>query len=132
MSWRGERIGGMSPEQMSEFLAGPWLARLACLKPDGSPYVVPTWYHWDGVAFWLVPRARSAWAHYMARDPRVSLVVDEPAWHPELRRLAPWTELAGPTQGTITFSSDPVESASEAAVHGAQAALDAIREVLAR
>src|SRR3981081_165596 len=90
MSWRGERIGGMSPEQMSEFLAGPWLARLACLKPDGSPYVVPTWYHWDGVAFWVVPRARSAWAHYMARDPRVSLVVDAP--DPARRKvISEWT-----------------------------------------
>ena len=32
----------------------PLLARTACLKPDGSPYVFPSWYHWDGVAFWLV------------------------------------------------------------------------------
>ena len=85
MSWRGERIGGMTREEMNEFLAGPWLARVACVKPDGSPYVVPTWYHWDGVAFWVVPRERSAWAHYMARDPRVCLVVDEP--EPPIRKV---------------------------------------------
>ena len=85
MSWRGERIGGMTPEEMNEFLQGPWLARLACLKPDGSPYVVPCWYHWDGIAFWVVPRERSAWAHYMALDPRVCLVVDEP--EPPIRKV---------------------------------------------
>lgn len=84
-NWRGDRIGGMSPEEMNEFLAGPWLARLACLKPDGSPYIVPCWYHWDGVSFWVVPRVRSIWAHYMARDPRVALVVDEP--EPPIRKV---------------------------------------------
>jgi Pyridoxamine 5'-phosphate oxidase len=85
VSWRGKKIGGMTPEEMDEFLKGPWLARLACLKPDGSPYIVPTWYHWDGEAFWVVPRARSAWAEYMSRDPRVALVVDEPA--PPIRKV---------------------------------------------
>ena len=80
MSWRGKKFGALSATEIDEFLAGPWIARLACLKPDGAPYVVPVWYHWDGDAFWIVPRARSEWAHYMAADPRVSLVVDEPCW----------------------------------------------------
>jgi hypothetical protein len=84
-SWRGERFGAMTAEEMDEFLRGPWLARLACLKPDGWPYVVPCWYHWDGVGFWVVPRVGSAWAHYMALDPRVSLVVDEP--DPPIRKV---------------------------------------------
>ena len=85
MSWRGQQIGGMTREEMNEFLKGPWTARLATLKPDGWPYVVPCWYHWDGVAFWVVPRERSVWAHNMALDPRVSLVVDEP--DPPIRKV---------------------------------------------
>lgn len=85
MSWKGEKLGGMSAAERDEFLAGPWLARLACLRPDGWPYVVPVWYHWDGVAFWVVGRARSEWCHYMAQDPRVSLVVDEP--EPPIRKV---------------------------------------------
>jgi molybdopterin/thiamine biosynthesis adenylyltransferase len=77
--------------------------------------------------------AAARWAaRYLAASGCGRLIVEEPAWHPELRRLAPWTELTGPTQRTITFSSDPGGSASDAAVRGAQAALDAIREVLAR
>ena len=83
--WRGSRFGKMSAQEMNEFLRGPWIARLACLKPDGWPYIVPCWYHWDGVAFWVVPRARSLWAHYLAADPRVSLVVDEP--EPPIRKV---------------------------------------------
>jgi hypothetical protein len=84
-SWRGDKIGGMSAEEMHAFLAQPWIARVACLKPDGWPYVVPCWYHWDGVAFWVVPRAYSLWAHYMAVDSRVSVVVDEP--EPPIRKV---------------------------------------------
>lgn len=85
MNWRGEKMGGMTPAERNEFLAGPWLARLACLKPDGSPFVVPLWYHWDGIAFYVVGRSRSEWCHHLAADPRCSLVVDEP--EPPIRKV---------------------------------------------
>jgi nitroimidazol reductase NimA-like FMN-containing flavoprotein (pyridoxamine 5'-phosphate oxidase superfamily) len=32
------------------FLAGPWVGAIAVTRPDGSPYVVPIWYRWDGAA----------------------------------------------------------------------------------
>lgn len=79
------RMGAMTTAEMNDFLAGPWIAHVACLTPAGEPYVVPTWYWWDGVAFWLLPRMKSAWAHYLAANPRVSLVVDEPA--PPIRKV---------------------------------------------
>ena len=69
-AWRGDKLGPMSRAEVDSFLAGPWLARLACLKPDGAPLVVPAWYHWDGTAFWLVARKKSQCAHYIAADPR--------------------------------------------------------------
>jgi PPOX class probable F420-dependent enzyme len=68
---------GMSRAALDAFLAEPWIARLGCLDQTGAPYVVPTWYEWDGSAFWLVPRARSAWATFLQRDPRVCLCIDE-------------------------------------------------------
>jgi hypothetical protein len=81
----GERMGRMTIKEMNEFLQGAWIAHLACLTPSGAPYVVPAWYWWDGVAFWLLPRMKSKWAHYVAKDPRVSLVVDEP--DPPIRKV---------------------------------------------
>lgn len=84
-NWRGNSIGGLNNQEIDDFLAEPWLARLACLKPDGRPYVVPVWYHWDGEAFWLVARKKSEWALFIANDPRVSLVVDEP--DPPIRKV---------------------------------------------
>ncbi|MER3406302.1 MAG: hypothetical protein C4289_15020, partial [Chloroflexota bacterium] len=76
-SWRGRRIGGMSRREMDAFLQGPWICKVACLKDDGSPYVVPVWYEWDGEGFYLVARKKSAWAAYLQRDPRVMLCIDK-------------------------------------------------------
>ena len=74
----GPKPRPMSVGEMNEFLQKPWIAKIACLTPDGSPYIAASWYHWDGVAFWVVPRARSEWAHHLARDPRVHLLIDDP------------------------------------------------------
>jgi hypothetical protein len=74
----GSKPRPMSAGELNEFLQKPWIAKIACLTPDGSPYIAASWYHWDGVAFWVVPRARSEWAHFLVRDPRVHLLVDDP------------------------------------------------------
>lgn len=70
------KLGGMDDDEVTKFLAGNSLARLACLKPDGSPYVIPVWYQWDGESIWFVGRERSAWCKYIENDPRVSVVID--------------------------------------------------------
>ena len=59
------------------------------------------------------------------------MVVDDPAWHAELRRLAPWTDLSGPAEKDLMFLSGPGGDGVEGAMRGAQAAIDAIRQVLA-
>ena len=59
--WRG-KIGGLEREEFEAFLAEGKIARLACNDLAGFPYVVPCWHEWDGDAFWVVPRMKSAWA----------------------------------------------------------------------
>ena len=74
-TWRG-KVGGMSDEEVNEFLKEPHLCRLACLDEEGWPYIVPLWYqHRDG-GFYVVPRARSVWAKHIQRDPRVHICID--------------------------------------------------------
>ncbi len=75
--FRGD-MGGLDKESIDRFLAGAPLARLACLKPDGAPYVIPVWYQWDGESMYFVGRERSRWCKYLQNDPRVSIVVDAP------------------------------------------------------
>ena len=63
----------LTPEQVAALLATPIIARLATVKPDGSPYVVPVWQHWDGEAMYIVPRARSRFVEYLRNEPRVAV-----------------------------------------------------------
>lgn len=74
-----ERSGPLSQVEMDEFLGETQICRLACLKPDGWPYVVPVWYVWHERRIYFIGRERSAWVAYIRNDPRVSLVIDEEA-----------------------------------------------------
>ena len=64
---------GLTPEQIDGLLAGPIIARLATVKPDGAPYVVPVWQYWDGGAMYIIPRERSRFVEYVRHEPRVAV-----------------------------------------------------------
>ncbi len=64
---------GLTPEQVDELLAGPIIARLATVKPDGAPYVVPVWEYWEEGAMYIIPRERSAFMEYIKNEPRVAV-----------------------------------------------------------
>lgn len=74
--WRGQRQGGMTPEERDEFLDQPLNVYLACITEDGAPYAVVAWYEWSDGYLWIVPRQRSRWAEYLKNEPRVSFVID--------------------------------------------------------
>lgn len=74
-AWRG-KVGKLTEEELDAFLAGGHVARLGVLDGDGWPYVVPTWYQWADGGFYIIPRARSKWARFMANDHRVSISLD--------------------------------------------------------
>jgi DNA-binding IclR family transcriptional regulator len=76
----------LSKEEISSFLQGPWVARLACVRPDGTPHVVPVWHEYDQSNFYVASWGGSKWADYLVANPRVSLTIDEP-W-PPLRRVS--------------------------------------------
>ncbi len=63
----------LTTEQVSEFLATPVIARLATVKPDGGPYIVPVWQHWDGEAMYVIPRGRSRFVEHLCSEPRVAV-----------------------------------------------------------
>lgn len=51
-------------------------ARLAYTWYDGSPRVVPIWFHWDGEAFVLGSPARAPKLKVLASRPEVALTID--------------------------------------------------------
>jgi nitroimidazol reductase NimA-like FMN-containing flavoprotein (pyridoxamine 5'-phosphate oxidase superfamily) len=72
--------GVMSEEEVREFLCGPkarWLIKIAVLKDDGWPSVIPVWYQWNGEAFLVVGRKRSTWVHDLMREPRCAICIEE-------------------------------------------------------
>lgn len=75
----------MTDPERDDFLAGQRTCRVGSLNPDGAPHVTPLWFVWDGAALWLFSTIRSQrWAN-LARDPRVSVVVDTGDGYEELR-----------------------------------------------
>lgn len=74
----------MSDSQIKQFLAGPWTARLACIRPDGNPHVIPVWQEWNGEHFNILALQGSQWADYVRKNPQVSITIDEP-WSPYRR-----------------------------------------------
>ena len=97
-------------------------ARLAYTWMDGSPRVVPIWFHWTGEQFVLTSPPRAPKLRALAADPRVALSIDdnEPPWKVLFVRgradiemlddVAPEYELAatryfGPEQGPAWVST---------------------------
>jgi nitroimidazol reductase NimA-like FMN-containing flavoprotein (pyridoxamine 5'-phosphate oxidase superfamily) len=73
-----ESAGGpLGPAELDEFLAQPLLLKLACVRPDGWPYVIPLWYAWYEHKLYVVGRERAVWIGYIRREPRVGVLIDE-------------------------------------------------------
>jgi len=52
-------------------------ARLAYTWMDGTPRVVPVWFHWTGEQFVIGSPARAPKLQALAADPRVALTIDD-------------------------------------------------------
>jgi PPOX class probable F420-dependent enzyme len=63
------------------FLTGPKNIIVAGIRKDGRPHVSPNWYFWDGEKFYVSTTRNRAKYNVFRRDPRVELVIDDPADH---------------------------------------------------
>lgn len=97
-------------------------ARLAYTWMDGSPRVVPIWFHWTGEQVVVTSPTKAPKLRALATDPRVSLTIDDNGWPYKillvrgraniemLNDLSPEYELAatryfGPEQGPAWVST---------------------------
>ena len=63
--------------QLEEFLiTGRHVMKLATLDPEGWPYVVPIWYHYEDGVFLMAGRTKSQWVEHIRNDGRVSACID--------------------------------------------------------
>jgi hypothetical protein len=63
-----------------ELLASRVPARLAYTWTDGSPRVVPIWFHWDGTAVVMGTPIRAPKLKALERKPQVALTIDTEAF----------------------------------------------------
>ena len=52
-------------------------ARLAYIGTDGTPRVVPIWFHWDGREFVLGTPPKAPKLKALAKNPKVALTIDD-------------------------------------------------------
>lgn len=70
-------MAALNQTEMKQFLEQPWVAKLGTLMADGSPYVSPVWYEWDGQSFWLISKPLAEFVNNIKRNGRVYLLVDK-------------------------------------------------------
>ena len=52
-------------------------ARLAYVWPDGTPRVIPIWYHWNGSNFVLATPPKAPKLKALRAHPKVALTIDD-------------------------------------------------------
>ena len=60
-----------------ELLQSKIPARLAYVWTDGTPRVVPIWFHWNGQVFVLGTPPKAPKVRALAKNPKVALTVDD-------------------------------------------------------
>ncbi len=77
-------MASLSQTEIQQFLEKAWVAKLGTLLADGSPYVNPVWYEWDGEYFWVISKPLAEFVNNIKSDGRVFLLVDK-AEYPYVR-----------------------------------------------
>jgi PPOX class probable F420-dependent enzyme len=86
----------LTAEQRAFLLEGTRTGKLATVRKDGRPHVVPVWFVLDGDTLVFTTGETSVKAANMQRDPRVCICVDD--------ETPPYAYLM--VEGTATFSAD--------------------------
>jgi PPOX class probable F420-dependent enzyme len=98
MAKQRDRVA-MTPGEVAEMLAGGRKVQLATISPDGYPHLVTMYYALVGgkIAFWTYRTSQKALN--LARDPRISCLVETGDAYFDLRGVQ--------IQGTVATITDP-------------------------
>lgn len=70
-------LGLLQHPASQELLHSKIPARLAYVWTDGTPRVIPIWFHWNGDEFVMATPARAPKLKALAKNPKVSLTIDD-------------------------------------------------------
>ena len=66
----------MTQAEIDNFLLGVHLARVATVRPDGRPHVVPVWYLWEEGRFYFETARKAVKANNLRNNPHIAITVD--------------------------------------------------------
>jgi PPOX class probable F420-dependent enzyme len=75
-------------------------ARLAYVWTDGTPRVVPIWFHWNGKDFVLATPPKAPKLRALAKNPKVALTIDDNTF-PHKVLLVRGTARLDPVEGIV-------------------------------
>ena len=61
---------------LEELLAGPHIARLSTINPNGTPHTMPIWYEWRDRQIHVSTQSQQVKVKNMARDPLFTVLID--------------------------------------------------------
>lgn len=83
-----------------ELLQSKIPARLAYIATDGTPRVVPIWFHWNGVEFVMATPPKAPKLKALAKNPKVALTIDDNSF-PHKVLLVRGTARLSPVDGIV-------------------------------
>jgi PPOX class probable F420-dependent enzyme len=83
-----------------ELLASKIPARLAYVWTDGTPRVIPIWFHWNGSEIVMGTPSKAPKLKALAKNPKVSLTIDDNTF-PHKVLLVRGTARLQPMQGIV-------------------------------
>jgi PPOX class probable F420-dependent enzyme len=78
------------PAAVNSFLSQPNAAVIGCVRPDGFPMTVVTWYDWEGGRFLVNMNAVRSRLGWIRLNPKVSLTVFDDDWS---RHVSVWGQV---------------------------------------
>jgi hypothetical protein len=70
-------LGLLQHPAAQELLHSKIPARLAYISTDGTPRVIPIWFHWNGREIVMATPPKAPKLKALAKNPRVSLTIDD-------------------------------------------------------
>jgi len=67
----------MAKEESSAFLARPLIARLATVRANGTPQIVPMWFLYEDGVMYMSTRTYAAKVKHFKKNPHVAVWCDE-------------------------------------------------------
>jgi PPOX class probable F420-dependent enzyme len=99
----------MTKEEMQAFLARPLVARLATVRTNGSPQIVPMWFLYEDGVMYMSTRTYAAKVKHLQKNPRVAVVVDE--------MVAPLKNKVVTLEGTVEMQTTGVKEMTTKIYH---------------